>query len=151
MKIEIEDYGMSGEGVGKNFGKIVLIPNAIIDEIVECDETKDCGNYSIAKLKKIIQSSENRVKEKCEYANICGGCDLQHMSYAEQLKFKQILVKKTLKKIANIDFAVSTTEASQQFGYRNKMSFSTSNAKCGFKCRASNEIVDVNSCLLTNE
>ena len=151
VKIKIEDYGMNGEGVGRNQGKIVLIPNALVNEIIECEEVEDYGNYSTAKIKQIVKDSENRTKEKCEFATVCGGCDLQHMCYAEQLKFKQILVKKTLKKIAKIDFNVSNTEASQQFKYRNKMSFSVKDGKIGFKCRCSNDVVDVDVCLLANQ
>ena len=151
MKIKIEDYGMNGEGVGKNQGKIVLIPSALVDEVVECEEVKDYGNYSTAKLTKVVSASENRTKEKCEVANACGGCDLQHMCYAEQLKFKQILVKKTLKKIAKIDFDVSKTETSQQFEYRNKMSFSVKDGKIGFKRRCSNDVIDFDVCPLANK
>ena len=151
MEIRIEDYGMNGEGVGRHQGKVILVPNSIMDEIIDCEETKDFGNYSTAKLNRIVKPSEKRVEEKCEYFNDCGGCALQHMCYNEQLQFKQTLVKKTLKKVAQINFNVAKTEGSKQFQYRNKMSYSVKNGKCGFKCKSSDCVINIDACPLAND
>ena len=37
METKIFDYGMNGEGVSKIDGKIVLVPNAMLDETVVFD------------------------------------------------------------------------------------------------------------------
>ena len=37
MKINIFDYGMNGEGVGRVDGKVVLTDNALIDEEVDVE------------------------------------------------------------------------------------------------------------------
>ena len=74
-----------------------------------------------------------------------------HMNYDEQLKFKQTLVRKTIKKITKADFDVSKTVSSKQVNYRNKMSFSVSDGKCGLKGRSSDEVFSIDSCALTSE
>ena len=43
----------------------------------------------------ILTPSEARVEPKCPVARQCGGCQLQAMSYEEQLKFKERKVKTT--------------------------------------------------------
>ena len=88
METKIYDYGMNGEGVAKLDGKIVLVENALVDEVVEIEIVEDNKNYSIGKTNKLLIKSSNRVNPKCPYFNECGGCDLQHMNYAEQLKLK---------------------------------------------------------------
>jgi len=152
MQTKIFDYGMNGEGVAKIDNKIVLIENALIDELIDVEILKDCGNYAIGKMKSIIESSNKRTTHECPFFSMCGGCQLQHMNYDEQLKFKSLLVKKTLKKIANIDCNVNSTIASSQhFHYRNKMSFSVINQRCGLLKQQSKEIVTLSKCKLATE
>ncbi len=152
MKTKIFDYGMNGEGVGKIDNKIVLVKNALMDELVEVEIVEDNKNYFNANLKSIIEISANRQNPPCPYYNECGGCNLQHMKYAEQLKFKTNHVQKTLKKITGIDFKVNNTVAClNEFNYRNKMSFSVQNGSCGLLKHNSKEIVDIVSCPLAND
>lgn len=151
MKVEILNLGMNGEGVGMFDGKVLFIPEAIKGEIVECEITKDFGNYAQAKLTKIITPSMERQLAVCPYFGVCGGCDLQHISYAEQLNFKKELVKSTLKKIASIDCPVeNTVGCNKQYNYRNKISFSCFESKQGFKQKSSSNLVDVKFCPLAN-
>lgn len=152
MKVEILNLGMNGEGVGLFDGKVLFIPEAIKGEIVECEITKDFGNYAQAKLTKIITPSSKRQVPVCPYFGVCGGCDLQHISYSEQLNFKKELVKSTLKKVANIDCDVENTiGCNKQYNYRNKISFSCFQAQQGFKQKSSLNLVDVEFCPLAND
>lgn len=151
MKTEIYDYGMNGEGISSVDGKIVMIFGSLVGENVDFEIVEDNKNYSIGKLKSISSSSENRQTPKCPYFYECGGCDLQHMKYDEQLKFKKSLIKKTIKKISNIDVLVSeTVGCSSQFEYRNKSSFNFSNDKAGFFKKQSKDVVNVDKCLISN-
>ncbi len=148
----IIDYGMNGEGVAKQNGKVLLVNNALIDEEVELEIEKDYKNYAQAKIKKIIKASEYRQNPPCPYFEECGGCDLQHMKYNEQLKFKKILVEKTLKKIADIIADVNPTiSCSKIFNYRNKVSFNHTNKSFGFYKNNSKDIVEISSCMLATE
>lgn len=147
MVTTIIDYGMHGEGVAKVDGKVVLIPNALIDERVEIELDKDYKNYATAHIVKILDPSKIRVTPPCPYFNICGGCKLQHMAYDEQLKFKSLLIKKTIKKILNLDVDVNETVASDnQYAYRNKGSFAVSDIHFGYFKEGTNQIIDIQSC-----
>lgn len=142
---------MNGEGVSKIDGKIVLIPKALIDETVDIDIVNDYTHYAEARINDILEKSNNRDIPPCPYFDICGGCDLQHMNYVEQLKFKQLLIKKTIKKITGIDVTVAPTVASDyQFKYRNKISINNDENQCGFFVEKSKKIIDIDQCLLAN-
>lgn len=151
MQTKIFDYGMNGEGVAKIDGKVVLIDNALIDEVVEVEIVEDNNNYSLAKTNSIISKSQNRQTPPCPYFYVCGGCQLQHMNYAEQLKFKTSHIKKTIKKITGLDVSVNETVAcNNSFGYRNKMSFSVNQKSCGLLKNSSKDIVDIDACPLAD-
>ncbi len=151
MQIDIFDYGMNGEGVGKIDNKITLVNYAIVGEKVDANITNSFKNYDIAKISKILIQSPNRVTPPCPYFKVCGGCDLQHMAYGEQLKFKRDLVRKTIKKIAGIDVHVNPTVPSDSnYFYRNKTSFAVSR-KIGLYKKQSNDIIAIDSCQISNE
>ncbi len=151
MEIKIFDYGMNGEGVGKLDGKIVLVENTLNGETVDVDILNDNGNYATAKSTNIIKKSKSRTKPECPYFDQCGGCQLQHMNYSEQLKLKTNHIRKTIKKITGLDINIKdTVPCSTPFHYRNKMSFSIQSFNCGFLKEKSNEIVDIDYCPLAD-
>ncbi len=152
METEIFDYGMNGEGVGKVDGKIVLVDNAVCGEIVDISIFKDEKNLAFATVNKVLEKSLSRVEPICPHFSTCGGCALQHMDYAEQLKFKTQLVKKTINKICDLDCDVDAcVSCSNAKNYRNKMSFSVSRNVCGLLKLKSKEIVDIQGCPLANK
>lgn len=152
MKNLVYDYGMNGEGVTKVDDVVTLVPFALKDEEIELDIVKSFGNYNIAKIKKINKESQNRTTPPCPYFYKCGGCDLQHMTYEEQLNFKSLLVKKTIKKICVLDVDINPTVAcDKQYHYRNKVSFNFHNSTSGFFEENSKNIVEIDNCLLISE
>ncbi|MBR1987986.1 MAG: 23S rRNA (uracil(1939)-C(5))-methyltransferase RlmD [Clostridia bacterium] len=149
MEVKIVDYGMNGEGVAFLDNKTLFVPVSLIDETVDITIEKDFSNYANARVDLIKHKSSERVCPPCPYFEKCGGCDIQHMSYNEQLEFKSLLVKKTIRKISKIDTDVSPTIPSEcQYNYRNKVSFNVAENKIGFFERNSNTIVEVDNCAL---
>ena len=152
MENLIYDYGMNGEGVTKIDNIVTLVPFALKDELVDVEILKSKKNYNTATLKNIIKTSPNRTNPICPYFQNCGGCDLQHMNYTEQLYFKSLLVKKTIRKICNIDVNVLSTIPSENlYNYRNKVSFNFNNTSAGFYKENSKDIVNISKCLLITE
>ena len=152
MRIDIENLGMNGEGVGKVDGKIALTNFTLPGESAEIEIVKDFKNYSLARATKILNKSSERVNPPCKYFYLCGGCALQHMSYPLQLKFKTDLVKNTIKKITGLDCNVENTVLSnQQYNYRNKASFNYQGEHSGFYKNNSHEIVSINQCKICSQ
>ena len=84
--VTIEDIGVNGEGIGKVDGYTLFIKDAVIGDVVEAKVMKAKKNYGYARLMKIITPSKDRVTPVCTFARKCGGCQIQEMSYEQQLR-----------------------------------------------------------------
>ena len=90
--VEIVNYGANGEGVAKIDGVAVFVPFAIVGEKVEIQIILTKKQFAIGKITNIVVPSDKRVTAPCPYFGKCGGCQLQHMNYYEQLKLKTNMV-----------------------------------------------------------
>ena len=95
----IDDIGNDGEGIGKIDGFTVFVKDALPKEKIEVLITKVRKNFAYGRLMKIIEASENRVEPVCKNYKRCGGCNIQHLAYNEQLSFKTKKVKDALERI----------------------------------------------------
>ena len=151
MILEIDNLGMNFEGVARKEGKVYFVPYALIGETVKADIKKDDSKFSICELKEIITPSSKRIQPMCPYFSVCGGCDIQHLNYNDQLNFKKKHIEETIKKIANIDVLVNNVEPSNlSYFYRNKGAFPVGEAIGMFKAN-SHTILPINQCFLMND
>ncbi|MDR1421310.1 MAG: 23S rRNA (uracil(1939)-C(5))-methyltransferase RlmD, partial [Coriobacteriales bacterium] len=88
---------------------------------------EDHGNYSVAHIVEIIESSPVRVAPVCPFATTCGGCGWQHIAYEAQCTAKRTLVLDALERIAHVAtirtecLVASCTPAPSPLNYRNKL------------------------------
>lgn len=82
--------GLSDQGLGIATieNKPVYIPNALPGETVEFKIIKENRTYAIGKNITLHTTSPDRVIETCPIASLCGGCQLQHLAYPQQLTHK---------------------------------------------------------------
>ena len=62
-------------------------------------------NNNNLKQAKILPLTPTAVKPLCEYFGICGGCDLQNLSYPDQLKLKSELVRRLFADFKNVEIS----------------------------------------------
>jgi len=98
----IEDMSEDGAGIGKLDGYIWFVKDALIGDKIEASAMKMKKNYGFARLVRVIEPAPGRVEAKCPVARACGGCQMQELDYAEQLKFKEKKVYNHLKRIGNM-------------------------------------------------
>lgn len=151
--VKIEDVGMDGEGIAKVDGQVVFVPFALLDEEVEIQIINTKTKFAIGKIVNIIKQSELRVEPMCPYFFKCGGCDIQHISYEKQLRFKENSLKNTLKKVGGIDFKINPIVANnKEFEYRNKVALPVVNqngkTQIGMYRKNSHKIVEIDNCLI---
>ena len=100
IKVNIIDIGMKGEGIGKlDDGYTVFIKDAVIGDLVRASIMKANKSYAYAHLEQILQASPHRVEPLCPIARQCGGCQLQALSYEQELVYKQNKVRADLIRI----------------------------------------------------
>ncbi len=129
VKVTITDIGLDGEGIGKIDGYTLFIKDAVIGDTVEAKVMKAKKNYAYAKLEKVVMPSSFRVPNRCKFARQCGGCQIQSLSYPEQLAYKNRKVRNNLIRIGgfNESFIDGIMEEpvgmEEPFHYRNKAQF----------------------------
>ena len=148
MKIEKLDY--YGRGISRSSGKVYFIENALKDEDVSITLLKEKKKYCEAKSKEISNISKDRTKAKCKYYNFCGGCQLMHIKEEKQEEFKKEKVEEILKKFLNYNKDVNDIVFSKNFNYRNKVVLHVKDNKLGFYKNKTNELIEIDKCLLLN-
>ena len=148
MKIEKLDY--YGRGISRSSGKVYFIENALKDEDVSITLLKEKKKYCEAKSKEISNISKDRIEAKCKYYNICGGCQLMHIKEEKQEEFKKEKVEEILKKFLKYNKDVNDIVFSKNFNYRNKVVLHVKDNKLGFYKNKTNELIEIDKCLLLN-
>jgi 23S rRNA (uracil1939-C5)-methyltransferase len=155
FKITIDDLDINGNGIGKLEGYCFFIAGALPGETVSARATKHNKTYGFAQTEEILLSSPERRKPPCRYYDKCGGCTLQHLSYAGQLEWKSSHVQSCLARIGGIDAPVSFTLPSrQEFRYRNKAAFPLAQnglLKIGFYSARSHDLLNIDDCPVQNK
>ncbi|WP_406685725.1 23S rRNA (uracil(1939)-C(5))-methyltransferase RlmD [Rossellomorea vietnamensis] len=154
--LTIKKIGINGEGVGFFKRKIVFVPGALAGEEVVVEVTKVHPKFTEARIKKIRKKSPQRVKAPCPVYELCGGCQLQHLSYEGQLDAKrdillQSLERHTKLKLEDMDIR-PTIGMENPWHYRNKSQFQvgTQNGKAiaGLYSMNSNKLIDIDECIV---
>ncbi len=130
---------------------VVFTPYALTDEIVNVKINEIHKNYAEAKLNKIIKKSNDRKEPICPYFYDCGGCNLMHMNYNNQLEFKKDKIKSIFKKICNINIDIKNIYSYNNLNYRNKVVFKVKKDKIGFYKNNTNELIDIDKCIISDE
>lgn len=154
--VKIERLGVNGEGIASVDSKIIFVPYSLPNEVVKVHIINDKKSFLIGKAIEIIEKSIERVDAPCPYFEKCGGCDIQHISYENQLNFKTKLVKDTLEKYTGVKFEVNNIISSENnFHYRNKFAFpvqeQNGQVKIGMFRKNSHNIVEIDDCLLQSK
>lgn len=149
-EFRIDKLDNFGRGIAKKDGKICFIENACVSELVLAEIFNDKKNLSEGRLLKIIEESNERQVPKCPYYGLCGGCNIMHMKYLEQLIFKKNKVVETLFKMADIDSSkVKEIVPTKEFFYRNKVSLKV-DKKLGYFKNRSYDVVNIDSCMIAS-
>jgi 23S rRNA (uracil1939-C5)-methyltransferase len=155
--VDVHGMGYEGEGVSKIDNFTVFIPGALENEKVKIRIVKVNKNFGFGKLMEVLEPSPDRAKPECGIYKRCGGCQLQHLSYGAQLKFKKNRVEDCLRRIGKLEGFIlhDTIGMDNPYRYRNKVQIPVGSrdgkAAIGFYAQRSHDIIDMDSCLIQNE
>lgn len=167
---DIIGLGHDGEGVGRVNGFTLFVQGALPGEKARVKVVKLKKQYGYAKLLEIVEASPDRVDAPCPIYKQCGGCQLQHMSYEAQLRWKRQLVADNLERIGKLTVAPSeganegilvhpTLGMDEPWRYRNKAQVPIGHGGpdmegglvAGFYAQGSHRIIDMEACLIQHE
>ncbi len=151
MAFTIEKLDNKGRGIAYINDKITFIKNALPTEEVEVTITKESKKYQEGIVTKYIKKSPKRIDSICPYFNICGGCDLLHISYEDTLKYKKQKLEDIISKYANISTNIDIIPSDNILNYRNKITLKVVNKKIGFYEPSTHKLVQIQNCLLAEK
>ena len=151
IKTKIESLDNFGRGIARIDNKIIFIENALPNEEVEIEVTKEEKRYSEGKVIKYIKTSKQREEPDCPYYNQCGGCNISHMTDKEQLKFKEETFINIVNRSTSLDLKPIVIESSKTKYYRNKITLKIENNKWGYYQNKTHKIINISNCLIAKE
>ena len=150
IEIKIERLNHDGEGVGKVDGFTVFVPGTAPEDLVSAKIISLQKTYARALVEEIISESPHRITPICEHYDDCGGCQLQHINYEQQLVIKRNIVIDALRRIGGLDVPVHPALGmAEPWQYRNKAQVPVAmdgTLKAGFYEKRTHKIVDLDCC-----
>ncbi len=150
-KIKIEKLDNLGRGICFLNNKITFVKNALPEEIVDIKTTKETKKFNEATVTKYYKTSPKRIAACCPNFNICGGCNLLNLSYAETIEFKKEKLRAIFHKYSNLDYKVDIIPSRKTFNYRNKITLKVINNQYGYYENSTHTLVEISECSLAEE
>lgn len=156
--VTIKRLGINGEGVGYFKRQVVFIPGALPGEEVVAETTKIQRGFAEAKVKKVRKASPHRVKAPCPVYEECGGCQLQHLDYKEQLNQKRDIVVQAFEKYMKNSMEEKirpTLGMENPWHYRNKSQLQVGRKDekviTGLYKQNSHQLIDIAHCMIQHK
>ncbi|GAB3537392.1 23S rRNA (uracil(1939)-C(5))-methyltransferase RlmD [Noviherbaspirillum agri] len=157
--IVIESLDMEGRGVGHLHnedgtpGKVIFVEGALPGERVSYQSFRKKPKWEAATMTELHRESSLRVKPRCEYFGVCGGCAMQHLEPSAQVAMKQRVLEDNLWHLGKVRAeTVMRPIFGPTWGYRYRARLSVRNVQkkggilVGFHERKSSYIADMKTC-----
>ncbi|WP_137791568.1 23S rRNA (uracil(1939)-C(5))-methyltransferase RlmD [Bacillus sp. E(2018)] len=159
IPLQIKRLGINGEGIGFHQRQVIFVPGGIPGEEMSVIITKVFPNRAEAKIKKVFKKSKDRVTPPCPIYETCGGCQIQHMSYAAQLREKRDIVVQAFERYTKIHRdklnVRETIGMNEPWAYRNKSQFQVGKIDdtviAGLYSSNSHKLINIDHCLVQHE
>jgi len=154
IEVTLTGFAAGGKALGHAAdGRVVFVEYAIPGERVVAEVTKEDSSYIEATAVRVLESSSARVEPRCEYFGRCGGCQLQHIEYGEQLRLKADVVREQLRRIGRFEHAPvrEMLGIREPWGYRNHMRFSVRrDGDVGFMQHGTHRFLRIDHCAIAH-
>ncbi|EKD51641.1 MAG: RNA methyltransferase [uncultured bacterium] len=106
----------------------------------------------LCRLQEVLESSPKRRRPPCPYFGTCGGCNLQHMVYAEQLRLKQEWLTQLFERhTGRGEFVLHPIIPSVcEDHYRSRITLHHDRRIWGYHQHETNDIIPVTHCFIAN-
>ena len=162
--LSIQKLIYGGNGLARDAqGKAVFVRAALPGEVANVKIIRERKDYAEGVVDEIITASQERCFPPCAVFGICGGCQLQHLSYEGQTSHKSEIVHEFMRQIQQKEpFTIHPIIPSPTpFHYRLRVQLTVQNGQdgtpgvrpmspaIGFYRTKSHHVVPVNTCPIT--
>lgn len=89
IHLHIDSIDLQANGVARHDGMVVFVRGALPGEDVTAQVVRIKPKFAVAQTISIERESSLRVRPRCPYFGVCGGCSMQHLSPSAQVAIKQ--------------------------------------------------------------
>ncbi len=150
--LRVEAIADRGMAMGHLRGKVAFVPFGAPGDTLEVEVVREKSRYLETRLRRILVPSPTRRSPACPHFGACGGCQWQHLPYAEQLDAKDRSFRGFLR--TRLGLADGTflppIPSPKEWGYRNRIGLKVRAAggrvRLGFFASGSHRLIPVDRC-----
>ncbi|WP_417529788.1 23S rRNA (uracil(1939)-C(5))-methyltransferase RlmD [Marinobacter lipolyticus] len=118
----VETLSHDGRGIARQDGKTQFVDGALPGETVMAKVVGSRSKFDELRTLEVLEAAPTRVTPPCEYADLCGGCSLQHMGPDAQIQFKEDTLREHFAHFGGIEPEewVAPMLSPETLGYRRK-------------------------------
>lgn len=151
--IELTAVAHGGWTVGRLDGRVIFVRGGLPGERVTVRVTDDSRkSFWRGEVAEVLRPAAERVTPPCPVADVCGGCDFQHVEPGFQRELKRRVVAEQLSRLAGIDWRGQVEAVGGVMGWRTRMRYLTEDGRVGLRKARSHELVDLpeQGCLIAD-
>jgi len=150
IEVAIEKIIFGGDGLARiSQGFVVFVPFAAEGDRLRVRIIERKAHHARAEIVDILQAGQGRDNPPCPYYGKCGGCQYQHLTYAEECRLKENQVREAFARVGKLpDAPILPIIAGNPYGYRNRITVHAESGRVGFRGVDGRELVDIRECLL---
>src|SRR5690554_6058389 len=153
---EIESLSHDGRGVAHQNGKTQFVDGALAGETVMAQMVVSHSKFDELRTLNVLRATPDRQTPPCEFADLCGGCSLQHMEGEAQIQFKENTLRDHFAHFGGIEPEewVAPMRTQNTLGYRRKARLGVRYVRAresvlvGFREKRNSFLTDINRCVV---
>lgn len=153
VEVTVEKLVAGGEGIARWQGVPIFVPRSAPGDRLRLRLTDRRPDYGRGEIVEILEPGPGRREAPCAVFEHCGGCDLQHLEDALQVRLKAQAVVETLSRLGRIGPPENLrVVAGDAWGYRLRTQLHADRPegdqrpRVGYFARGSHELVPVDAC-----
>ena len=154
VELTIEKVIFGGDGLARLAqGFVVFVPFAAEGDRARVRIVERKAQHARGEIIDLLAPAPGRETAPCLYYGHCGGCQYQHLSYAEELRIKEAQVCEAFARVGKMpDAPIRPMIASPNpYGYRNRITVHAEAGRVGFRGVNGRDLVDIRTCLLARD
>ncbi|MBY5963201.1 23S rRNA (uracil(1939)-C(5))-methyltransferase RlmD [Marinobacter nauticus] len=156
VRCEIETLSHDGRGIARADGKTQFVDGALPGETVMAKMVSTRSRFDELRTTEVLDAAPDRQQPPCEFADLCGGCSLQHMSADAQIRFKENTLREHFAHFGGIEPEqwVAPMRSPDSLGYRRKARLGVRYVKAresvlvGFREKRNSFLTDIDRCVV---
>ncbi|SDS79816.1 23S rRNA m(5)U-1939 methyltransferase [Halopseudomonas xinjiangensis] len=153
IELGLERLTHDGRGIGTWQGRTVFVEGGLPGEQVSARVVRARSKLIEARIDVVKQSAPERVTPRCRHADLCGGCNQQHIEHELQIRIKQQALAQQLQHFAGLEpERWMPPLLGPAYGYRQRTRLAMrwdargQRLEVGYRQRASSDLVEVAEC-----